>query len=209
MDLTKPGRSADQAARVIVVADEFFKLLVRYSRSHPFRDGDCGNVARSRKLLEGSFCIFTGFQEALASHELHSLREDWQRRFVPPPATPPPPPSTPPPPAPTPEPPPPPQAPPPRPGAFDPLEAELVAAYECAAFRGAAGCVQFGATGSHIASKAPLYTIQLNRRGRRTASGATMVVVITKGALKRRLGVAALWSVAGIRSAFKRSKTYS
>lgn len=212
MDLTKPGQSAEQAARVIVVADEFFALLARYSRSHPFRDGDYGNVARSRKLPDGSFCIFTGFQEALVSHELQSLREDWQRRFVPPPATPPPRPSTPPPPPPTPAPPPPPQAPPPRlAGEPHPLEAELVAAYECAAsaLRGAAGCVQFGATGSHIASEAPLYTIQLNRRGRRTASGTTMAIVITKGALKRRLGVAALWSVAGIRSAFKRSKSYS
>ena len=212
VDLTKPGRSAEQAARVIVVADEFFELLVRYSRSHPFRDGDYGNVARSRKLPDGSFCIFTGFQEALASRELRSLREDWKRRFVRPPATPPPRPSTPPPPPPAPAPPPPPETPPPRlAGDPHPLEAELVAAYERAAstLQGAAGCAQFGATGSHIAREAPLYTIQLNCRGRRTAGGATMAVVITKGALKRRLGVAALWSAAEIRSAFKRSKSYS
>ena len=86
MDLTKPGQSAEQAARVIVVADEFFALLARYSRSHPFRDGDYGNVARSRKLQEGAFCIFTGFSEALASKEFQALRAEWQTLMEPEPA---------------------------------------------------------------------------------------------------------------------------
>ena len=81
VDLTRPGQSADRAARVIVVADEFFELLVRYSRSHPFRDGDYGNVARSRKLQDGSFCIFTGFVEAVASRELQALRATWKARY--------------------------------------------------------------------------------------------------------------------------------
>ena len=86
LDLTRPGRSAEQASRVAVVAEEFFELLVRYSRSHPFRDGDYGNVARSRQLQDGSFCIFTGFVEAVASHKMKALREAWRARYAPVPA---------------------------------------------------------------------------------------------------------------------------
>ena len=92
------------------------------------------------------------------------------------------------------------------------MEAELVAAYECAAsaLRGAAGCVQFDATGSHIAHKAPLYVVQLKRMRRRAPGGGTVAaVVVTRGALKRRLGVSTMWSAAEIRGAFGRSKRYS
>ena len=212
VDLTKPGQSADQAARVIVVADEFFDLLVQYSRSHPFRDGDYGNVARSRKLPDGSFCIFTGFQEALASHELRSLREGWKRQFLRPPVSPPPPPSAPPPPPPAPAPPPSAPAPPSHPEAPPPpLEDELVAAYERAAStpEHAAASLEFGVSGCYIAHEAPLYVVQLKRRRRRAPGSAVTTAVIAKGALRKRLGVAALWSVAEIRSAFGRKKGYS
>ena len=83
IDLTRPGQSAEQAARVNVVALEFFDLLVQYSLSHPFRDGDYGNVARSRELPHGSFCIFTGFAEALASKEFKALKRTWKARYAP------------------------------------------------------------------------------------------------------------------------------
>jgi hypothetical protein len=212
VDLTRPGQSADQAARVIVVADAFFELLVRYSRSHPFRDGDYGNVARSRKLPDGSFCIFTGFQEALASRELQSLREGWRQQFVQPPPPPPPPPSAPPPPPPASAPPPPPPAPPTR-LADDPhpLEAELVAEYERAASTPdhVATSLEFSASGCYIAHEAPLYVVQLKRKRRGASGGAVAAVVIAKGALRKRLGVAALWSAVEIRSAFGRKKGYS
>ena len=85
LDLTRPGQGATQAARVVAVADAFFGLLVRYSHSHPYRDGDYGNVMRSRALPRNSFCIFTGFAEALASPELETLRAEWRARY--PPAT--------------------------------------------------------------------------------------------------------------------------
>lgn len=214
VDLTRPGQSADRAARVIVVADAFFELLVQYSRSHPFRDGDYGNVARSRKLLDGSFCIFTGFQEALASRELQSLREDWKRQFQQLPAAPPPPPSAPPPPPPASAPPPPPPAPPSCPEAPPPppaLEDELVAAYERAAStpEHVAASLGYGVSGCYIAHEAPLYVIQLKRRRHRAPGGAVVAVVIAKGALKKQLGVAALWSVAEIRSTFARKKCSS
>ena len=212
VDLTRPGQSADRAARVIVVADEFFDLLVQYSRSHPFRDGDYGNVARSRKLLDGSFCIFTGFQEALDSRELRALREDWRRRFAPPPASPPPRSPTPPPPPPAPAPPPPPPAPPPRPRASPPLEEEILAAYERASsvLRDSEDSLHFGATGNHIAHEAPLFVVQLKRARRRApGGGAAVAMVVTRGALKRRLGVSVMQSAAEIRGAFGRSKCYS
>ena len=93
LDLTKPGQSAEQAARLSVVADRFFELLVDNSHYYPYRDGDYGNVMRSRNLPYGSFCIFTGFSEALASRDLKKLREEWQTTYLsaspPPPATPP------------------------------------------------------------------------------------------------------------------------
>ena len=211
VDLTRPGQSAEQSARVIVVADAFFELLVQYSRSHPFRDGDYGNVARSRKLPDGSFCIFTGFQEALASHELQSLREGWKRRFLQSSVSPPPPPSAPPPPPPASAPPPPPPAPPSRPGASPPLEDELVAAYERAASTPdrVAASLEFGVSGCYIAHEAPLYVVQLKRRRRGASGGAVTAVVVAKGALKKRLGVAALWSAIEIRRAFGRKKGYS
>lgn len=212
VDLSRPGQSADRAARVIVVADEFFELLVQYSRSHPFRDGDYGNVSRSRKLLDGSFCIFTGFQEALASHELQALREGWKRQFAPPSPTPPPPASEPRPPPPVPAPPPPPPAPPPPPRESPALEDEILAAYERAALAvcDSEGSLHFGATGNHIAHKAPLFVVHLKRTRRRAPGGGTTVVVVaTRGALKRQLGVSAMRSAAEIRGAFGRCKRYS
>ena len=50
VDLARPGQGAERAARVIVVADEFFELLVRYSLSHPFRDGDYAAAAAKYAL---------------------------------------------------------------------------------------------------------------------------------------------------------------
>ena len=211
VDLTKPGQGADRAARVIVVADEFFDLLVQYSRSHPFRDGDYGNVARSRKLLDGSFCIFTGFQEALDSRELRALRDDWKRRFAPSPAPPPPRSSTPPPPPPAPAPPPPPATPPPPPRASPQPEDEILAAYQRAASlpECVAASLEFDVAGCRIAHEAPLYAIQLKRKRRGASVGAVTASVIIKGALKRRLGATVLRSPLEIRRAFERKKGYS
>lgn len=211
VDLTKPGQSADRAARVIVVADEFFDLLVQYSRSHPFRDGDYGNVARSRKLLDGSFCIFTGFQEALDSRALRALRDDWKRRFAPSPAPAPPRSSTPPPPPPAPAPPPPPATPPPPPRASPLLEDEILAAYQRAASlpECVAASLEFDVAGCRIAHEALLYAIQLKRKRRGASVGAVTASVIIKGALKRRLGAAVLRSPLEIRRAFERKKGYS
>jgi len=212
VDLSKPGQSADQSARVIVVADEFFDLLAQYSRSHPFRDGDYENVARSRKLQDGSFCIFTGFQEALASHALQSLREGWRQRFAPPCPPPPPPAPAPPPPPPTPAPAPPPQAPPQSPSAPARLEDEVLAAYESAAsaLRNPARPLDLGAAGSCIAHEAPLFVVRVRHTQRRASGGGALeAVVVTRGALKKRLGVAALRSAPEIRGAFGRCKAYS
>lgn len=211
VDLTKPGQGADRAARAIVVADEFFDLLVRYSRSHPFRDGDYGNVARSRKLLDGSFCIFTGFQEALDSRELRALRDDWKRRFAPSPAPPPPRSSTPPPPPPAPAPPPPPATPPPPPRASPRPGDEILEAYQRAASlpECAAASLEFDAAGCRIAHETPLYAIQLKRKRRGASVGAVTASVILKGVLKRRLGTAVLRSPLEIRRAFERKEGYS
>ncbi len=212
VDLTRPGRSAEQAARVAVVAEEFFELLVRYSRSHPFREGDYGNVARSRQLQDGSFCIFTGFVEAVASHKLKALRETWRARYAPDrgSAAPPSPERTPSPapPPPTPAAPPsaPPQAPPSLDLDLDRLEAELVAhleaPLECAP-------QELGASGCCVRAQAPLYVVQLTVSGRRASHGAARLSAVAKGALKRRLRVAAMSSVAEVRRAFRRARTPS
>ena len=82
INLEKPGTNAEQASRLTTVATEFFELLVQYSLSHPFRDGDYGNVARSRALPLHSFCIFTGFCEAMASSEMKTLRATWRARYA-------------------------------------------------------------------------------------------------------------------------------
>ena len=87
-----------------------------------------------------------------------------------------------------------------------------MAAYERAASTPdhVAASLEFGVSGCHIAHEAPLYVVQLKRIGRRGASGgAVAVVLVAKGVLKKRLGVAALWSVVEIRSAFGRKKGYS
>ena len=223
LDLTKPGQGAAQAARVAEVADAFFDLLVRYSHSHPYRDGDYGNVMRSRKLPRDSFCIFTGFAEALASPELETLRATWRARY--PSVTASPAPSTPPPPKPeasqetaT----SPPRLPPPSPGTsraaaaslartnrktlqLEALEARLVAEYE----RASSAYVHSHATspsGCVVHTCTMLYTVQtvIARRGVR--AGRRQVVVVTKGALRRALHVAAMRSVREIRDAFGRPK---
>ena len=88
----------------------------------------------------------------------------------------------------------------------------MLAAYERAALalRDSEGSLYFGATGNHMAHKAPLYVVQLKRMRRRAPGGGTVAaVVVTRGALKRRLGVSAMWSAAEIRGAFGRSKRYS
>lgn len=210
VDLSRPGQSAEQAARVVVVADEFFDLLVQYSRSHPFRDGDYGNVQRSRMLQDGSFCIFTGFVEAVASRELQALRATWKERYEQTPSPPGPlldraataPPS----PQRTPSPPPPPPAPaaPPAPPAppgldLDRLEAELVshlqASLECAPH-------ELGASGCCVRFETAAYVVQLTMSGRRARRGATRLSVVTKGALRKRLRVPVMRSVAEVQRAF-------
>ena len=219
LDLTKPGQCAAQAARVVEVAEAFFDLLVRYSHSHPYRDGDYGNVMRSRALPRNSFCIFTGFAEALASPELGRLRAEWRARYPsatapsapssPPPTAPPSPQKTP-----TPPPPAPPQPPntSPSPAAsrarasriaprLGTLQARLVAEYEralraCAHATSPSGCATHACT--------DLYAVQstIARRGER--AGRRRVVVLTKGALRRALRVRTMQSVREIQAAFGR-----
>ncbi len=223
VDLTKPGQGAAQAARVVAVADEFFDLLVRYSHSHPYRDGDYGNVMRSRALPRDSFCIFTGFAAALSSPELETLRATWRARY--PLATAPPAPSTPPPPkseAPQETAASPPPPPPPSPGTsraaaashartsrktlrLEALEARLVTEYECAS----SARVHSHATspsGCAVHACTELYTVQtvIARRGVR--AGRRQVVVVAKGALRRALHVAVMRSVHEIRAAFERPR---
>ena len=86
VDCSRPGSDASSEERMRVISNQFFELLVKYSRSHSREFGDYGNVARSRKLPEGSFCIFTGFSETLSSKELIELRQQWKARFGPPPS---------------------------------------------------------------------------------------------------------------------------
>ncbi len=212
VDLTRPGQSAEQAARVVVVADEFFDLLVKYSRWHPFRDGDYGNVQRSRMLQDGSFCIFTGFVEAVASRELQALRATWKARYEQAPdraATAPPSPER----APSPPPPPPAPAPPPAPPPaasagldLDRLEAELVAhleaPLECASH-------ELGASGCCVRAQAPTHTVQLTVSGRRASRDTPRLSVIAKGALRKRLRVSAMCSVAEVRRAFGAARSSS
>ena len=219
LDLTKPGQGAAQAARVVEVAEAFFDLLVQYSHSHPYRDGDYGNVMRSRALPRNSFCIFTGFAEALASPEMERLRATWRARY--PPATAPPAPSAPPPPAPqppeetsAPPPPAPPQSPSTSPSQAAPrapaqpmarrlgtLQAHLVAEYERAlrsrkCTTSPSGCATHACT--------DLYTVQSTIARRGVRAGRKRVVVVPKGALRRALRVSAMRSAHEIRVAFGR-----
>jgi len=222
LDLTKPGQGAAQAARVVEVADAFFDLLVRYSRSHPYRDGDYGNVMRSRALPRNSFCIFTGFAEALASPELERLRATWRARYLP--ATAPSVPSDPPPPAPpapqrTPAPPPPP--PPPSPGPLPAaaasrararrtaarlgtLQARLVAEYEGASGAAHARARTTGPSGCAVHVCTDLYTVQSTIARRGAHKGQRRVTVIAKGALRQALCVPVMRSADEIRAAFAR-----
>ena len=218
LDLTRPGQGATQAARAVAVADAFFGLLVRYSHSHPYRDGDYGNVMRSRALPRNSFCIFTGFAEALASRELETLRAEWRARY--PPATTPLAPTLPAPQAPERRPAPPHPAPLPSPGTAPApaaphapaqptarrlglLEARLVEGYGCASSANACAHAT-SPSGCCVHACTQLYTVQstIARRGARM--GRKRVAVIAKGALKRALGVPVMRSADEIRAAFAR-----
>lgn len=200
IDLTKPGRSAEQAARVIKVADEFFELLVDQSVYKPFRDDDYGNVARSRKLPHGSFCIFTGFQEALASRELKGLRKTWKARYT----------ET----APTAQPPPAPPAPPPPPRPAyatcpdiadeEPLAKFMAMVYRAATYQ--TGLGGFGASGYRVQFDEPLFFVQRNVQRRGPSRGEVRVTLVPKSALRKRLRVHALRSEREIHAAFARPR---
>ena len=215
LDLTKPGQSAAQSARVVEVTEEFFDLLLRYSHSHPYCDGDYGNVMRSRALPRNSFCIFTGFAEALASRELATLRSAWWERYEQAPSPPssqssPLLPSAPPPPAP-----PPAQTPPPvqeraptrvprrspvrRLGALLPV---LVMEWERAS-RSRTCAFRAGPSGRVAHASTELYAVQviIARRGARR--GHRRAIVVAKGALKRALRVTVMRSADEIRAAFR------
>ncbi len=200
VDLTKPGRSAEQAARVIKVADEFFELLVDQSVYKPFRDDDYGNVARSRKMPHGSFCIFTGFQEALASRELKALRKTWKARYT----------ETAPAAQPSPAPPAPPSPPPAR-AAYatcpDIADEEQLEKFMAMVFR--AGTYQtglggFGASGHRVQFDEPLFFVQRNVQRRGPNRDAVRVTLVPKAALRKRLRVRALRSEREIHKAFAR-----
>tara|TARA_X000001036_G_scaffold386132_1_gene381053 strand:+ start:205 stop:1065 length:861 start_codon:yes stop_codon:yes gene_type:complete len=200
IDLTKPGQSGEQAARLNVIAREFFALLVQYSLSHPFRDGDYGNVSRSRGLPHGSFCIFTGFQEALSSKELRALRKVWKQRYKEQPPQPPQPPPTPESRSRSPS----PVPPTPVDDEDDRLEDRVVEAFRAARAHRADG--EFGASGFHVPFDEPLFWVQCNLRRRRRNSGDVRVTLVPKGALRKRLRTRALHAVDEIRAAFARSR---
>jgi hypothetical protein len=218
VDLTKPGQSAEQAARVNVVAREFFELLVRYSLSHPYRDGDYGNVARSRELPHGSFCIFTGFSEALASKELKALKKTWKARYAPRPPTPPPSLPTPPSPASPVRPPrassPPPPPPSPVPARAparivdpmdDRLEEEMYESFRKASVTSCLPVSAYNASGCCVRHDEPLYCVQQTRRRQRGSErGFTKTTLVLKGALRKRMRTSALGNVEEIKNAFAR-----
>ena len=197
MDLSKPGQSGEQAARVNVVARELFDLLVRYSLSHPYRDGDYGNVARSRDLPHGSFCIFTGFAEALASKELKALRKAWKGRYTARLPSPPSPPS-------------PVQA---R-GSWrdahidDPadgrLERQASASFEAAQCTPASAESGFNASGWCVRHEEPLYFVQQVYRRRGARRGTVHTTLVLKGALRKRMRMRVLHSKQEIAAAFAR-----
>ena len=208
VDCSRPGADAEREQRIRVVSGEFFDLLVRYSRTHPNQRGDYGNVARSRKLPSGSFCIFTGFSEALASEEFEQLRAAWKKRYNPAPALdvklpkvpsvvdevfsrfePPPPP-------------------PPPPRAIEGnelLEREMVASFREALCLGRGGrSAAFGPSGQGVAFDAPLYFVQRNLRSRGPTKGIVRTTLVLKGLLRKRMRVRTLHSAEEIRAAFGR-----
>lgn len=83
VDCSRPGGDAKREERARVIANQFFEMLVRYSQTHPHHEGDYDNVARSRNMQQGSFCVFTGFSEALASDDMAELRKQWKERYAP------------------------------------------------------------------------------------------------------------------------------
>ena len=209
LDLTKPGQGAAQAARVVEVADAFFDLLVRYSKSHPYRDGDYGNVMRSRALPRDSFCIFTGFAEALASRELETLRTTWRERYLPPPAPDPPPPAPdPPPPAPN----PPPWQPwwSPRPTIDEDERLEKFMKLVLSAshpYTSATEPEAFDASGFRIHYDEPLFYVQRNYNRRRPNWGYVRVTMVLKPPLRKRLRVSVLRTDKEIGAAFARLRS--
>ena len=223
VDCSRPGANAEREQRMRVVSGEFFDLLVRYSHTHPNQPGDYGNVGRSRKLPGGSFCIFTGFSEALASEEFEQLRAAWKKRYNPtpvldakllkvpsvvdedvcrfelpaPPAVPPAPPLAPP---------LAPPAPPPSPiGSDELLKREMVASFEEALCLGRGDrSASFGPSGQEVTFDAPLYLVQRNLRSRGPTNVRTTLVL--KGLLRKRMRVHTLHSVGEIRAAFGRPR---
>ena len=211
IDLTKPGQGAAQSARVVAVAEEFFDLLVRYSHSHPYRDGDLANVMRSRALPRNSFCIFTGFAEALASREMETLRATWRARY-PPPAPPAPPPAPPPPPPPVPVPAP---DPPRRPKASwatcptidddERLEHFMkVVLLASRRFLLPTEPEAFDATGCRVHYDEPLFFVQRNYNRRRPNLDEVRVTMVLKPPLRKRLRVRVLRTQEEVGAAFGR-----
>jgi len=203
VDLTKPGQGAAQAARVVAVADEFFDLLVQYSHSRPYRDGDYGNVMRSRALPRNSFCIFTGFAEALASRELETLRTTWRERYMPPP--------------PAPDPPPPAPDPPPRKPWWSPRptidEDERLEKFMKLVLSASHYCTMpsepeaFDASGFRVHYDEPLFFVQRNYNRRRPNYGEVRVTMVLKPPLRKRLRVSVLRNKQEISEAFARLRS--
>lgn len=198
LDLTKPGRGAAQSARVVEVTEEFFDLLVRYSHSHPYRDGDYGNVMRSRALPRNSFCIFTGFSEALASREMEALRATWIERYPPPPP-------------PVPDPPPAPRA-PKAPWATCPAidDDERLEHFMKVVLRASHPYTSptepdaFDATGFRVHYDEPLFFVQRNYNRRRPNWGQVRVAMVLKPPLRKRLRVSVLRTPQEVGAAFER-----
>jgi hypothetical protein len=198
LDLTKPGQSAAQSARVVEVTEEFFDLLLRYSHSHPYRDGDYGNVMRSRALPRNSFCIFTGFSEALASREMEALRATWIERYPPPPP-------------PVPDPPPAPRA-PKAPWATCPAidDDERLEHFMKVVLRASHPYTSptepdaFDATGFRVHYDEPLFFVQRNYNRRRPNWGLVRVAMVLKPPLRKRLRVSVLRTPQEVGAAFER-----
>ena len=223
VDCSRPGADAAREQRMRVVASQFFDLLVRYSRTHPHHYGDYGNVARSRKLQDGSFCIFTGFSEALASQEFAELRGNWKALMALPEPRPAPEPSPPPPPPRAPSPPPPPPSPlsaparqPPKaPWATCPAidDDERLEKFMKTVLGASHACTkpgeeeQFGASGFRVHHDEPLFFVQRNYNRRRSNWGHVRVTMVLKPALRKRLRVRTLSTPQEIEDAFARLRS--
>ena len=80
--------------------------------------------------------------------------------------------------------------------------AHLEAPSECAS-------QELGASGCCVRAQTPLYVVQLTVSGRRASRGVARLSAVAKGALKRRLRVAAMCSVPEVRRAFQRARSSS